>query len=109
MTQPRHQEKLISTLSLKLRKKEKSLVISECLERNDVDEEVKKSIKQTIDNLQKEGHELENISFPLLDFLVPTYYVLTTAEASSNLARYDGIHFGYRTQDPKSLEQTYVL
>ena len=92
-----------------IKKKRKIAVISECLEGNDVDEEVKKSIKQTIDNLQKEGHELEKVSFPLLDFLVPTYYVLTTAEASSNLARYDGIHFGYRTQDPKSLEQTYIL
>lgn len=95
--------------NFEIKKKRKIAVISECLERNDLDDEVKKSIKQTIENLKKQGHELEYISFPLLDFLVPTYYVLTTAEASSNLARYDGIHFGYRTTSSKSLEQTYVL
>ncbi len=95
--------------NFEIKKKRKIAVISECLERNDLDEEVKKSIKQTVENLKKQGHELEYISFPLLDFLVPTYYVLTTAEASSNLARYDGIHFGYRTKVSKSLEQTYVL
>ena len=92
-----------------IKKKRKIAVILECLERKDVDEEVKKSIKQTIGNLKKEGHEIEYISFPLLDYLVPTYYVLTTAEASSNLARYDGIHYGYRTKASKSLEQTYVF
>jgi len=95
--------------NFEIKKKRKIAVISECLERNDLDDEVKKSIKQTIENLKNQGHELEYISFPLLDFLVPTYYVLTTAEASSNLARYDGIHFGYRTTASKSLEQTYVL
>ena len=93
---------------LEEKKKRKIAVILECLERSDLDKEIRKRIKQTIENLKKEGHELEYISFPLLDFLVPTYYVLTTAEASSNLARYDGIHFGYRTKNTKSLEQTYV-
>ena len=51
---------------------------------------------------------MKNVDFPYLDFLVPTYYVLTTAEASSNLARFDGVHYGYRTESPNDMEETYV-
>ena len=50
---------------------------------------------------------MEAVDFPYLDYLVPTYYVLTTAEASSNLARYDGIGFGYRSRNANDLESTY--
>ena len=52
---------------------------------------------------------MEGVDFPLMDYLVPTYYILTTAEASSNLARYDGIHFGYRSENAHDLESTYKL
>ena len=44
----------------------------------------------------------------MLDYVVPNYYILTTAEASSNLARYDGAHFGYRSPKAKDLESTYI-
>ena len=80
--------------NFEIKKKRKIAVISECLERNDLDDEVKKSIKQTIENLKKQGHELEYISFPLLDFLVPTYYVLTTERKSSNLLGMTGFILG---------------
>jgi aspartyl-tRNA(Asn)/glutamyl-tRNA(Gln) amidotransferase subunit A len=50
---------------------------------------------------------VEAVDFPYLDYLVPTYYVLTTAEASSNLARFDGINFGYRSPNATDLESTY--
>src|SRR3990167_6388611 len=56
-----------------------------------------------------EGHTVEPVSFPYLDYLVPTYYVLTTAEASSNLSRFDGVHYGHRSTQAKGVEETYVL
>lgn len=88
--------------------KRKIAVLSDCLDRDGLDNEIKKSIEKTIEKLKQEGHEVKYVSFPFLDFLVPTYYVLTTAEASSNLARFDGVHYGYRTDHPKNLEETYI-
>ncbi|TAE10457.1 MAG: Asp-tRNA(Asn)/Glu-tRNA(Gln) amidotransferase subunit GatA [Bacteroidetes bacterium] len=58
-------------------------------------------------SLEREGHSLEAVSFPYLEYVLPTYYLLTTAEASSNLARYDGVRYGYRAQDVQSLEDLY--
>jgi aspartyl-tRNA(Asn)/glutamyl-tRNA(Gln) amidotransferase subunit A len=59
--------------------------------------------------LSNKGIEIIPISFPYLDYIVPTYYVLTTAEASSNLSRFDGVHYGYRSNVAKGVEETYVL
>ena len=81
--------------------------ISECLENEGLDAEVLSCIQNTIEKLKTEGHLVEPISFPYLDFLVPTYYVITTAEASSNLARFDGVHYGYRSENITDLESTY--
>ena len=72
-----------------------------------LDVEVSTKIKSLIDELENKGHKIEYLKFPFLKYLVPTYYVLTTAEASSNLARYDGAHFGYRTKDAKEINSTY--
>ena len=72
-----------------------------------LDVEVSTKIKSLIDELESKGHKIEYLKFPFLKYLVPTYYVLTTAEASSNLARYDGAHFGYRTKDAKDINSTY--
>ena len=68
---------------------------------------VKKSFLHTIEKLKEAGHEIETVSFPYLDYLIPSYYVLSTAEASSNLSRYDGIHFGYRSENATDLDSTY--
>jgi aspartyl-tRNA(Asn)/glutamyl-tRNA(Gln) amidotransferase subunit A len=67
------------------------------LEHPSLDPEISSSIKNLIEELKYDGHEVKPVSFELLDYIVPAYYVLTTAEASSNLSRYDGIKFGYRT------------
>ncbi|CAG0910874.1 unnamed protein product, partial [Cyprideis torosa] len=55
-----------------------------------IDAEVHEAMQAHIALLKSKGHELVEVDFPLLDYLVPTYYLLTTAEASSNLSRYDG-------------------
>lgn len=69
---------------------------------------VMEAYKNTIEKLKQEGNEIITVKFPFLDFLVPVYYVLTTAEASSNLSRYDGIHYGYRSKSATDLESTYL-
>jgi aspartyl-tRNA(Asn)/glutamyl-tRNA(Gln) amidotransferase subunit A len=64
-----------------------------------LDPEIKKQTEDYLAKLVAKGYTVEAIDFSLLSFLVPTYYVLTTAEASSNLSRFDGIKFGHRTND----------
>ncbi len=71
--------------------------IEECLESEGLDPEIKKRTEEIITRLRKEGHTVESVSFPYLDFMVPAYYVLTTAEASSNLSRYGGLLYGHRS------------
>jgi len=82
--------------------------IQECLDSQGLDPEIKLAIENKIKELKLEGHIVEPISFSYLDYLVPTYYVITTAEASSNLARFDGVHFGYRSANISNLESTYI-
>lgn len=83
-------------------------IIKECFSHPGLDPEIKTKLDQCIAALQAAGHQLIDVSFPYLDYMVPTYYVLTTAEASSNLSRFDGVHFGYRSADAKGVEETYV-
>lgn len=85
----------------------KVAVIKESYEMDGMDPEIKAQMEKTIDQLKSDGHEVEFVSFPYLDYMVPTYYVLTTAEASSNLSRFDGVHYGYRSQDAVGVEETY--
>jgi aspartyl-tRNA(Asn)/glutamyl-tRNA(Gln) amidotransferase subunit A len=82
-------------------------VLKDCIEKEGLHPEVKKAFHQLIHKIKEEGHIVEEVSFPYIDQLVPTYYVLTTAEASSNLARFDGIHYGYRAKEAKGIDQTY--
>lgn len=81
--------------------------LKDCVEAKGLNEEVKESLLSTINTLKEKGHSVEAVDFPYLDYLVPTYYVITTAEASSNLARYDGINYGYRSPNAVDLESTY--
>jgi len=69
-----------------------------------LDDEVKSIIENRLTELEKDGAELVPISLPNTKYGIATYYVLATAEASSNLARYDGIRFGHRA-DTKELEE----
>lgn len=74
----------------------------EALDHPGIDHEISTSIKNFIEHLKEDGHKVKPVEFDLFDYIVPTYYVLTTAEASSNLSRYDGVRYGYRTPDPVS-------
>lgn len=74
-----------------------------------LDPAIRAYMEQLIDRLKADGHTVEAMDFPYLDYVVPTYYILTTAEASSNLSRYDGIHYGYRSAAATDLESTYKL
>src|SRR5437868_4541806 len=65
-----------------------------------LDPEIKEKLLSFFDQLRSVGHKVEPVDFDLLDYVVPAYYVLTTAEASSNLGRYDGVRYGYRTEAP---------
>lgn len=85
----------------------KIAVIQESLHTEGIDPEVVAKMENTIAKLKAEGHEVEFVSFPYLEYMVPTYYVLTTAEASSNLSRFDGVHFGHRSSSAVGVEQTY--
>lgn len=72
----------------------------EALEQKSVDPEISQAISQLLDQLKSAGHQVEPVRFEYLDYIVPAYYVLTTAEASSNLQRYDGVRYGYRSTKP---------
>ena len=70
---------------------------------------VKEVTLDFMERLRAQGHRVEPVGFEYLPYIIPTYYVLTTAEASSNLARFDGIRYGYRSPNAKNLEETYLL
>ena len=70
----------------------------QALDHPSLDKEINASITKTIDDLKSEAHQVEAVEFELIDYVVPTYYILTTAEASSNLSRYDGVRYGYRSK-----------
>ncbi len=82
--------------------------LREGLESEGLNPELKKAMEELIAKYKSLGYIVEPVEFPFLDYLIPTYYVLTTAEASSNLARFDGIHYGYRNPEAAGIEQTYV-
>jgi aspartyl-tRNA(Asn)/glutamyl-tRNA(Gln) amidotransferase subunit A len=74
-------------------KKFKLAVFKDAMERDGLDPEIKTLFLQWLKNLEKDGHQVDFIEFGFLDYLLPAYAILTAAEASSNLARYDGIHY----------------
>ena len=77
-------------------------VFKEALDHPSLDPEIRFQIRDFLDDLRLKGHQVEEISFDLMDYIVPAYYILTTAEASSNLSRYDGVRYGRRTKDSEA-------
>src|SRR5450432_4395725 len=72
-----------------------------------LDAEVRSGVEAAIQQLASQGAEIIPISLPHTSYAVPTYYVIATAEASANLARFDGVRYGYRSQKSQSLAQMY--
>jgi len=70
--------------------------------------DIKDAILNKLDELKQNGATVKAMDFQYIDYLVPTYYVLTTAEASTNLSRYDGVRYGYRSSNSDTLEDMYV-
>jgi aspartyl-tRNA(Asn)/glutamyl-tRNA(Gln) amidotransferase subunit A len=93
--------------NLQFESKAKVAYLRESLESEAIQPEIKEAMQATITQMQAQGHSVEAIDFPLLEYILPTYYILTTAEASSNLSRYDGVRYGYRSPNAKDLESLY--
>ena len=73
-----------------------------------VTEDVQKAVENAIDTYKKSGCEIVEISLPKLKYSIGIYYILATAECSSNLARFDGVRYGYRTDNPENLMELYT-
>lgn len=81
--------------------------MQDTIENNVLQPEIKNAIVKKIEQLKREGHTVEPINFPLNEYVLPTYYILATAEASSNLSRFDGIRYGYRSENTTDLVSLY--
>lgn len=88
-------------------KKYRVAYMRDTLESEALQLEIKESIYKKIDELKKAGHTVDAIDFPLNEYVLPTYYILATAEASSNLSRYDGVRYGYRSASAKDVNSLY--
>lgn len=81
--------------------------IADAIDNAGLSPEIKAALETQLEVLRGQGHVVEAVDFPYLDFMIPTYYILTTAEASSNLGRFDGVRYGYRAPDVTDLESLY--
>jgi aspartyl-tRNA(Asn)/glutamyl-tRNA(Gln) amidotransferase subunit A len=79
------------------------------LEHESLDPVIRERYQQQLADWRAAGHTVEAVDFDLIDYIVPAYYVLATAEATSNLSRYDGLRYGYRSPRATNLEETYRL
>jgi aspartyl-tRNA(Asn)/glutamyl-tRNA(Gln) amidotransferase subunit A len=89
-----------------LKPKLKIAIVKEAYHGEGLDPEVKSAMDRVFRKLREMGHVLEEVSYPNLKYMVPCYYVLTTAEASSNLSRYSGILYGHRSETAVDIDTT---
>src|SRR5881394_4282064 len=74
-----------------------------------IEPQVKSAIDAAIAQLETLGAEIVDVSLPQTDYAIAVYYILATAEASANLARFDGVRYGHRAENPKDLLDHYEL
>lgn len=72
-----------------------------------INEDVAKSVMQAAETLKSLGAEVEEFAMPIVKYAIPTYYIIACAEACSNLSRFDGIKYGYKSPDAKNLREVY--
>ena len=70
--------------------------------------EVREKLQLAIESLKEDGHKFNEVDLPLTEYAISTYYLIACSEASSNLARYDGVRYGHRTNEVSNLESLYV-
>jgi len=87
--------------------KYKIAYIRETVESEALQKEIREAIVYKLNSFRSQGHTVEAIDFPLLEYILPTYYILATAEASSNLSRFDGVRYGHRSKDITDLQSLY--
>jgi aspartyl-tRNA(Asn)/glutamyl-tRNA(Gln) amidotransferase subunit A len=104
-----HQSVPTYSIAIQPNKKYKIAYYQNAIEHDGIDSEVRQSCIDIIDDMRNKGHQVDAITFNELDYIVPAYYVLTTAEASSNLSRFDGVKYGFHAREAQDLEQTYKL
>ena len=88
-------------------KQYKIAYMRDTLETDALQPEIKDAVSVVFDQLRAKGHSVNAIDFPLNEYVLPTYYILATAEASSNLSRYDGVRYGYRSPNTTDLQSLY--
>ena len=81
--------------------------VKEYMNHEGIDPEIGLKLNELKSKLADDNIDLVECEFPYLDYLVPAYYVLSTAEASSNLSRFDGVHYGHRSESAEGVEDTY--
>jgi aspartyl-tRNA(Asn)/glutamyl-tRNA(Gln) amidotransferase subunit A len=81
--------------------------LRDALDGDGVQPEIRQKLRETMEQLREQGHAVEPVELPLTKYALPTYYILTTAEVSSNLSRYDGVRYGHRSPAATDLESLY--
>jgi aspartyl-tRNA(Asn)/glutamyl-tRNA(Gln) amidotransferase subunit A len=88
-------------------KKARIAIFPSALDSPGIQPDVRDAVETTLAELKADGHTIGKVDFDLLEHLIATYYVLSTAEASSNLARFDGVHYGYRSKNAHEMDAVY--
>jgi aspartyl-tRNA(Asn)/glutamyl-tRNA(Gln) amidotransferase subunit A len=88
--------------------KKRILVFNEALNHPSLNNEIRNKTLSIISTLRSEGHKVDFADFDMMDYILPAYYILTAAEASSNLSRYDGVKYGNRSAEHTDIESMYI-
>jgi len=90
-------------------KKYKIGFLGTALDSEGLQDEIRLAYQCSFLKLENFGHQVAAVEIPFLEYVLATYYILTTSESSSNLSRFDGIHYGHRSSHAKNLEEVYKL